>query len=275
MSPIKKKRERDNKCVRTSAMVVGSCECNPGESTVKSSSVQFSQDVIVRPIPSHQDLEAREWNLLWYTPEDYISFTDQCEVSAQKLDEKDLRFHSKRRGSSYGLESWTKDGFRKSLKNRKDSVHVVLEEQYAQWDDGQQDGESIAELYSARCQHVKMVALTRGLMLEREVQKLQAKAMLESPRLFSSLNLKQLSPYIEKMRLILTRSQFSSSYDDDLFVSEAYKQGPQSPKSDDDSTAIVDCENFHPPKHSFSPRLVVPPFSPRPSSETKTKKRKS
>lgn len=288
MSPIKKKRERDNKCVHVTAMTMGSCKDETTTTSgMKSRCVQFSEDSIIYEIPSYEDLKAHEWSRVWYAPEDYRNFNNQCEVSARKLDVS-IRLHARRQSPSYGLETWTKDGFRKCLRNRKEAVHVVLEEQFAQWSDGLDDSDSIAELYSARCQHVEMVALTRGLMLEREVQKLQAKAMLESPQLFATLSLNQLSPYIEKMKLLTRSQQYSSSqcHDDDLFSETCTQWRTQSlPKSDDGPTiGVVDCESvIHPPinKYPFSSRIRAGPvlFSPRPasssSSDKKTKKRKS
>ena len=92
-----------------------------------------------------------------------------------------------------------------------DSLKVVLDEQLAQWDDGMEDEEGLAELYMARAKHARMVALTRGLKIEREAQEIHAQMLVESPFFYSSLaGLKQQSLYIERV-LLLSRSKSSSA----------------------------------------------------------------
>ncbi len=70
--------------------------------------------------------------------------------------------------SAIGLEGWTKDGDRKWRRNRIESLDVVLDEQFAQWKDGIEDFDTIAELYIARSEHCQMVTITRDLVMSEK-----------------------------------------------------------------------------------------------------------
>ena len=178
-----------------------------GDSVLKTTAVSFAEMTRVYEVHSLLDLPPEYIDTLWYAMEEYDIFNDQCEESAEKM-ESGIRLNPKKY-SSHGLESWTTQGFRRQTKNRTESLYVVLDEQFAQWDDGLDDIETIAELYGARSQHAQMVAVTRGLILEREVLGFLAQAVLDSPSLFANLKWIEGSPLCEKIRS-LSRSSSSS-----------------------------------------------------------------
>eukprot|EP00934_Nitzschia_sp_Nitz4_P009312 Nitzschia sp. Nitz4//scaffold109_size72162//37708//38739//NITZ4_005848-RA/size72162-processed-gene-0.13-mRNA-1//1//CDS//3329532769//9302//frame0 len=160
--------------------------CGDGDSVQKTSIVQFSLLVKVCHIDHINDFSSEDIENLWYAPEDYEVFNDQCEVYAQQL-EIEMRWNPKTykaRHREHGLEAWTREGCLTRRRNRFESLDVVLDEQIAQWNEGVDDDESIAELYKARSQHAQMVALTRGLALEREVKTLVAATRRQFPGLF-------------------------------------------------------------------------------------------
>lgn len=153
--------------------------------------VRFLPKVLILIVENH----SRQGNKLWYTDQDYDQFYMECAVSATKLDNH-IRLNPKK-FSRIGLESWTKLGFQRQQQNRVETVKTVLDEQFAQWDDGVDDVETIAELYQASARHAQMVANTRALILQRETQRIYAKAIQKDPELFGCL---QPSSYMAAIR---------------------------------------------------------------------------
>ncbi len=242
------------------------------DSARKTNQVRFVPKVIIYHVQSCLNLRSEDGGALWYLPKEYQLFSEQCEASAKKI-QSGIRLNPKKH-IPHGLEAWTKAGFQKRSRNRKQSVHVVLDEQCAQWDDGVEDRDSIAELYKARCQHAEMCAVTRGLVLEREVQKLQAEAVLESPLLFSSLLLKsnKTSPYMEKIRSSI-RSDSSSSI---RFSNALRKIIPMSsvmllPRDPSTTSVVESCSS---PKMKNTPKSRIRDNSTSPRQSGKSKKQK-
>jgi hypothetical protein len=117
-----------------------------------------------------KELTPKESQVLWWDAEEYDDMIDQCELTIAKMENGELVKDKDKNYSAVGLESWTKEGFQRRQRHQEEAIDVVLEEQFAQWGDGVDDEETIAEFYGARSSHCKMVAMTKGLAMEREVQ---------------------------------------------------------------------------------------------------------
>jgi hypothetical protein len=169
----------------------------------KTTLVRFAPLVKVYDVPF---IRRKEAELRWYSNADYDHIEDQCENLLRKL-EKGIRVNP-RKHTFQGLESWTKDGNRKRMVHRSESLQAVVSEQFAQWEEGLEDHDFIAEMYTTVSKHARMVALARGLMIEREVQEIFAEAVVESPSFLSILTAIRRSPYIEKV-LYMTRTKSS------------------------------------------------------------------
>jgi hypothetical protein len=91
-----------------------------------------------------------------------------CELAIAKMENgehiKDKNYRTD------GIISWTKVGSQKREWHQEVVIDVILDKQFAQWNDGVDDDETIAELYGAQISHFKIVAMTKGLMMEWEVQ---------------------------------------------------------------------------------------------------------
>jgi len=139
------------------------------------STIRFAQSEDVHHIPPVEEMPPDVIKAVWYGDEDYSSFRKQCELTANKMEEG--KTMKDKNHSALGLDAWTLQGHRRRERNRCDSVDVVLDEQFAQWDDGQDDHESIAQLYKARTEHPQMVANTKALVMEREVQEYMSQTL--------------------------------------------------------------------------------------------------
>jgi hypothetical protein len=154
-------------------------------SFAKPTMIRFAQMEEVYEVPTVKDFSLEETQAMWYDTKEYDIFNDECEMALAKI-ESGIHLRDKKY-SSIGLEGWTKDGERKRRRNRVESLDVVLDEQFAQWKDGIEDFDTIAELYIARSEHCQMVAVTRGLVMEREVQEYLATTMDQCNDSLSSL----------------------------------------------------------------------------------------
>ena len=128
-------------------------------------SIRFAQtEPEVRHIPMIDEMPPEVIQAVWWDDEDYSNFRKHCELSVEEI-EKGKKLKDKKH-SAVGLEGWTKKGYRIRERNRIDSIDAVMDEQFAQWDDGCDDHDSIAELYKAKTEHPQMVAVTKGLIME-------------------------------------------------------------------------------------------------------------
>jgi hypothetical protein len=115
-----------------------------------------------------------ETEAMWFNSDDYASFLEECEnmAAAMIIEQQDgtriacpiqLR-------DLIGLEAWTKEGYKKRQKLRIRSIDAVLDEQFAQWDDGVENPDSIAKLYLAATDESKDVAATKARNVEQDIQ---------------------------------------------------------------------------------------------------------
>jgi hypothetical protein len=130
--------------------------------------VSFRGFAKVHEVLSIRDYSEKEFRAVWYNDKEYEKFADHCKITVERIEKgkalKDKKY------CAIGLEYWTDAGMRKRQRNRGQAFSVVLEEQLAQWEDGENDQESISELYSACTASSRMVATTTGLRTEREVK---------------------------------------------------------------------------------------------------------
>jgi hypothetical protein len=108
---------------------------------------------------------------LWYTIKDYESFRRECSVFATMMD-LDVPYNANY-DSPCGLDAWTDTGSRWQRERRKDALRVVLNEQFAQWKEGELDSESIAKMYHIRAYHSTTAAMNRALELEQGLRNLR------------------------------------------------------------------------------------------------------
>ena len=113
-----------------------------------------------------------EEKMMWFTSGDYSAFLEECEDMAKEIEDKeekgegdDIEMHD-----MIGLEAWTKDGYKKRQKIRLSAIDAVLDEQFAQWDDGKENPEAISEMYIAKAEEAKVHANTKAVNLEEHVQ---------------------------------------------------------------------------------------------------------
>ena len=130
--------------------------------------VKFNLWEEVHEVPNAKSLSKEEFNEIWYDPSDYDRMMDHCEKTVDLMEEG-KRFKEKKL-TALGLEHWTRTGYKKRQRNKYGGIDSVLNEQFAQWEEGVDDEESISELYQASAADSKMAAAANGLKLEREVQ---------------------------------------------------------------------------------------------------------
>ena len=130
--------------------------------------VKFNLWEEVHEVPNAKSLSKEEFNEIWYDPSDYDRMMDHCEKTVDLMEEG-KRFKEKKL-TTLGLEHWTRTGYKKRQRNKYGGIDSVLNEQFAQWEEGVDDEESISELYQASAADSKMAAAANGLKLEREVK---------------------------------------------------------------------------------------------------------
>jgi hypothetical protein len=113
--------------------------------------------------------------IMWFNSEEYAKFLEHCEDRANEItkqhEAKGEEISSKKLARDLlGLEAWTKEGYKKRQKARLTSIDVVLDAQFAQWDDGKENPDSIAELYRASTADSALTANTKAKHLERDVK---------------------------------------------------------------------------------------------------------
>jgi len=154
------------------------------------SAIRFTEYVELYEIDC--DYTPEEEAILWFRSEEYSSFLDQCEAKAKEITEK---YQQKQKASGegndddgdnvtsswdpmeyvklrdfIGLEAWTKEGYKLRQKLRLNAIDKVLDEQFAQWDDGKEDPEKISEVYVSAAEESKSIAAAKALHLERDVK---------------------------------------------------------------------------------------------------------
>jgi hypothetical protein len=116
---------------------------------------------------SIDDYSDHEYVACWYNSEDYNDMLEKNEKTAQRMD-KDK---PPKRGECYrGLENMTKYGQRIQERNIEQGIDAVIDELDAQWNDGSFDYELISLLYQGASEKCTLVALTTGLIDEREAR---------------------------------------------------------------------------------------------------------
>lgn len=217
-------------------------------------SVRFAQQIEIFELPHLDNQSKGDIEKLWYVSEEYAVFNYDCLRSARKL-EKASKTQLKKL-NPYGLEAWTRHGLRRRLTSRIESVDTVLDEQFAQWDDQVEDQESIAEMYRSRSQHAKMIAVTRGLMLEREVHGDLVRTVSSFPGLFETLSRSERSLYSVRSKLsrpltsegkMAPKNKKSTKKSESVSPRQSQKT-PQSPQSA--STRSLDSLSSQSPKKS-------------------------
>ena len=154
-------------CDDQSAATASSMFCHDPSDTssfAKVTMIRFAQMEEIFEVPTVKDFSPEEASAVWYHAKEYENFNEECEMTLAKIESGD-RLRDKQY-SAIALEGWTKDGDRKWRRNRIESLDVVLDEQFAQWKDGIEDFDTIAELYIARSEHCQMVTITRDLVME-------------------------------------------------------------------------------------------------------------
>jgi hypothetical protein len=111
-----------------------------------------------------------ETDAMWFNSDDYASFLEQCEAKAAQMVTQDGSCCPIQLRDLIGLEAWTKEGYKKRQRQRLGSIDVVLDEQFAQWDNGGENPDAIAELYAAASAESRVVASTKALHLENDVK---------------------------------------------------------------------------------------------------------
>jgi len=186
---------------------------SPSTKKTERKKVQFNPRARLTRIRTRQSYSREEKKRLWYQEEEYKTFADQCQLIIADMEKNivckmkagvclDISNHHavkdpSRAISTVGLEHYTQQGNFLRRRNRSEARAVVLDEQDAQWEEGIDDHDTIAELYRARSAHAKMVAHTRGLRLERVVQECEesdGEPPKSSKSLFSSCMMVLSSP---------------------------------------------------------------------------------
>jgi hypothetical protein len=133
-----------------------------------STAVKFSVWEDIHYVPNARDMTYEELEATWYASAEYEKFMEHCERTVDLMEQGECL--KEEHTSSLGLEHWTKAGYKRRQRRKFAGLESVLNEQWAQWHDGMDDLDSVAQLYEASSTHAKMIATTTGLRLEREVQ---------------------------------------------------------------------------------------------------------
>jgi hypothetical protein len=175
------------------------------------------------------DYSPDETEAMWFNSDDYASFLEQCEAMAAEMvaNQQDGTACPIQLRDLIGLEAWTKEGYKKRQKQRLGSIDVVLDEQFAQWDDGGENPESIAKLYIGASEESKIIASTKALHLERDIQAYLLESM---PGSFSS----------DKSSMSTISLTANSAHDDDS-SSNSNKSSAVNP-GDSSSTQVTTLE---------------------------------
>jgi hypothetical protein len=133
-----------------------------------STAVRFSVWEDIYYVPNARDMTFEELEATWYASTEYEKFMEHCERTVELMEQGECLKEENR--STLGLEHWTKAGYKRRQRRKFAGLESVLNEQWAQWHDGIDDLDSVAQLYEASSTHAKMIATTTGLQLEREVR---------------------------------------------------------------------------------------------------------
>jgi hypothetical protein len=229
---------------------------------------------MVHEIPSMKDFAPEESQVLWWDAEDYDGIMNQCEVTVAKMENGESI--NDKNYSAAGLESWTKEGFQKRERHKEGAIDIVLDEQFAQWDDGADDEDSIAELYRARSFDAKMVAMTKGLVMEREVQEYLVSTMenYDSVSTLSTLSVRSLLSQPKS-----TCSLLSMNDDSSVVSTKSSKSSKsiKSSKSSKSSKSFKSCKSSKSSKSSKASKSTKSKSSDSTTSRspTKTKNKQS
>ena len=223
--------------------------------TTAQSSVRFAEN-IVHPIPTLDEMPPEVIQAVWYDDVDYQGFRKHCELSVEEI-EKGKTLKDKKH-SALGLDGWTKKGYEKRERHRIDSIDAVMDEQFAQWDDGKDDFDSIADLYKHKTEHPQMVANTKGLIIEREVKEYLSTSMddYETQSIASYYDAKK------RRRQSFVRSQSHSSLTSlnsrgNISVVSALSSSFSDRDGDDDSQQTDPKQRFFPSSRPPSPTPSV------------------
>eukprot|EP00529_Nitzschia_sp_RCC80_P015370 CAMPEP_0113447554 /NCGR_PEP_ID=MMETSP0014_2-20120614/4296_1 /TAXON_ID=2857 /ORGANISM="Nitzschia sp." /LENGTH=703 /DNA_ID=CAMNT_0000338709 /DNA_START=320 /DNA_END=2431 /DNA_ORIENTATION=- /assembly_acc=CAM_ASM_000159 len=119
------------------------------------------------------DFTEEEKEDVWFDKNDYNFFLEDCEELAAQMssDENTSDGENVSKSSDMiGLEAWTEEGYKKRQKLRLGAIDCVLDEQFAQWDDGNEDHEKIAELYTVASKESRQIANTKALRVASDIK---------------------------------------------------------------------------------------------------------
>ncbi|CAJ1942252.1 unnamed protein product [Cylindrotheca closterium] len=138
-------------------------------STMKKSSVYFSETVKVRYSLSLEDYSDEEYDACWYSSEEYQTIEKDLCRQFMKMEEGKILHDMK--SCSRGLERYlTVNAFQKKESQRV-ARRSVLDEQTHQAELNQRDEEAIARLYNNVSSSCQMWAAVLGLRDQREAEK--------------------------------------------------------------------------------------------------------
>ena len=130
---------------------------------------RFYPHVKVYQIQHFECFSAVEIASMWYIEDDYMQINQEMKSTLRRVKageplESDQCFR--------GLEFRTPKGYRGRHKRKKDSYDEVLNEQEAQWEQGFEDEDAIASLYSAHSKPCMKAARKRAIQDEKNVRSL-------------------------------------------------------------------------------------------------------
>jgi hypothetical protein len=139
------------------------------ESTEIEKSVSFAAHDTVHHTIARQDFSSEELKAAWFSEEEYLQISDQCNIQIHKMDQgkilKDKKYCAR------GLEALTRIRSVARAKSRAQSIRAVLEEQDALSSQGVIDEQAIGFVYHDVTSSCQMWARVIGYRDQQAAEK--------------------------------------------------------------------------------------------------------